>query len=613
MNGHKFFSEFISLSQAHCVSTWGADFRPHYRRLDCLKRLFPRVPILALTATATPRVRKDILISLKIQNAKTFVGSFDRQNLYYEVRYKECINDLYQDIVSVINNLGRTLSSIRPVDIVNPSGIIYAPTRARVEQATEELSKRGILIESYHAGMNAANRQAVFKRWLSNETRVIASTVAFGMGIDKPDCRFVIHEGVPGSMENYYQESGRAGRDGLPSLALLYYSQRDKSRQIFFARGKIASAASDGDASVYTDAQSDEGVVPLFQPMITFCEPFTNKANKPCRRRLLLQHFSESERCTKAGDTCCDLCRDMSKAEANFRRSLEERNEEATERRVVNSLAARLRAKRGPKYASDSDGAEVDEYSNHRRTKQKGDPTFFDYSMEAAQEEHDDESSHGNGFHGVSLFKPASQAPARLPPKLLNAAVKDETWRNKVFDAMEKAENRAEQREKVSNSRSSLLAGFAKAPSSAVMRPFRPPAPLQSNSVKPATSTASEYPVSDKLLEPSFQVPGGLSVQERSRVFNLLCDALRSAGIESADAERIVANNELRVLKECKVRQPRVIFFLLCFISLHFLFSLSRIEVNTIRKFEIFWHWLERNSCHDHNNQCKPFYPYKII
>jgi ATP-dependent DNA helicase RecQ len=207
--------EFVAVDEAHCISSWGHDFRPEYRALKALRDHFPNVPVLALTASATERVRADILAMLGMENAKSFVASFNRPNLSYRVIPR----------VSASKQIAEILS-----DHPDETGIIYCLSRARTESVAEELRKKGVQAAAYHAGLPAEERDKRQEQFARDDIRVMVATIAFGMGVDKPDVRFVIHHDLPKNIESYYQETGRAGRDGLPSECVLLYSSGDAAK-----------------------------------------------------------------------------------------------------------------------------------------------------------------------------------------------------------------------------------------------------------------------------------------------------------------------------------------------------------------------------------------------
>ena len=262
---------FYAIDEAHCISEWGHDFRPEYRRIRHLVEEIGRAPIIALTATATPKVQSDILKNLGIPDADVFKSSFNRPNLYYEIRNKV---DAEKDIIKFIRqNAGK-------------SGIIYCLSRRKVEEMAEFLNINNIRALPYHAGLDAKLRAENQDKFLMEEVDVIVATIAFGMGIDKPDVRFVIHYDIPKSIESYYQETGRAGRDGKEGICIAYYSYKDVQKLEKFMQGKPVS--------------EQEISRQLLNEVVAYAE------SGQCRRKLLLNYFGE----TFPQDNCgsCDNC-----------------------------------------------------------------------------------------------------------------------------------------------------------------------------------------------------------------------------------------------------------------------------------------------------------------
>ena len=264
---------FVAIDEAHCISEWGHDFRPEYRRLrPIINAIGDNLPIIALTATATVKVQNDIMKNLEIMDAKVFKSSFDRPNLYYEVRPKT--KDVIKDIIKYIKqNPGK-------------SGIVYCLSRKKVEELAETLAVNGIRALPYHAGLDSQTRKENQDKFLMEEVDVIVATIAFGMGIDKPDVRFVIHYDIPKSIEGYYQETGRAGRDGQEGICITYYSYKDIQKLEKFMQGKPVAEQEIGRQ--------------LLGETVAYAE------SSQCRRRLLLNYFGEQY--TEENCGACDNC-----------------------------------------------------------------------------------------------------------------------------------------------------------------------------------------------------------------------------------------------------------------------------------------------------------------
>ena len=262
---------FYAVDEAHCISEWGHDFRPEYRKIRSIIEEIQPAPVIALTATATPKVQSDILKNLKIQDAAVFRSSFNRPNLYYEVRDKI---DPDKDIIRFIRQHA------------GKSGIIYCLSRKKVEELAQLLCINGIKALPYHAGLDAKTRAENQDKFLMEEIDIIVATIAFGMGIDKPDVRFVIHYDIPKSIEGYYQETGRAGRDGQEGLCITYYSYKDIQKLEKFMQGKPVAEQEIGKQ--------------LLNETVAYAE------SSQCRRKLLLNYFGEDY--TEDNCGCCDNC-----------------------------------------------------------------------------------------------------------------------------------------------------------------------------------------------------------------------------------------------------------------------------------------------------------------
>lgn len=264
---------FFAIDEAHCISEWGHDFRPEYRRLREIFEKISNVPIIALTATATPKVQADIQKNLNMNDAVLYKSSFNRDNLYYEIRPKQQVE---KEIIKYIRSREGT------------SGIIYCLSRKKVEELAELLQVNGINALAYHAGLDATTRARHQDMFLMEEVDIIVATIAFGMGIDKPDVRFVIHHDIPKSLESYYQETGRAGRDGGVGECIAYYSYKDIEKLEKFLQGKPVAEQEVGKQ--------------LLNEIVSYSE------TSVCRRKFILHYFGETFD-EKGCNEMCDNCR----------------------------------------------------------------------------------------------------------------------------------------------------------------------------------------------------------------------------------------------------------------------------------------------------------------
>lgn len=269
---HTLNISLFAIDEAHCISEWGHDFRPDYRNLKSLRQKFPTVPIIALTATATEKVRDDIVRQLALPSPHIFTSSFNRQNLSYEVLPKK---DSFETIASLVHQYK------------NESSIIYCFSRKDTEIIAEKLNRNGYSALTYHAGLGADTRRKNQEKFISEHAQIMVATIAFGMGIDKPDVRLVIHHSLPKSIEGYYQETGRAGRDGLPARCVLLFSTADTFKQEYFIN-QLPESKEKEHARQNLEQSVHYGTL------------------RECRRAFLLKYFNETYEKSNCGN--CDRC-----------------------------------------------------------------------------------------------------------------------------------------------------------------------------------------------------------------------------------------------------------------------------------------------------------------
>ncbi|PIY93169.1 MAG: hypothetical protein COY69_02965 [Candidatus Magasanikbacteria bacterium CG_4_10_14_0_8_um_filter_32_14] len=283
--------DIVAVDEAHCVSEWGHDFRPHYRLIkDFIASLKKRPTVTAFTATATPEVRDDIIKNLDLQNPQIFVRGFDRPNLRFFVRDNLKKNTRYQEILRLTGSM-------------KGSGIIYAISRKETEKIADFLNKANITAVAYHAGLEKNARRQVQENFMENKFKVIVATIAFGMGVDKADIRFVIHAGLPSSMEGYYQEAGRAGRDGETAYCILLHSKADIGLRHFFLQKSKEEMKKQGKTFVEINKIANSQYEKL-QTISSYAESNT------CRRKTILNYFADPDvvNIPNTGCGACDIC-----------------------------------------------------------------------------------------------------------------------------------------------------------------------------------------------------------------------------------------------------------------------------------------------------------------
>ncbi|KAF6299522.1 RecQ like helicase 5 [Rhinolophus ferrumequinum] len=283
---------YLVVDEAHCVSQWGHDFRPDYLRLGALRSRLAHAPCVALTATATPQVQEDVFAALHLkQPVATFKTPCFRANLFYDVQFKELLPDPYGNLRDFcLKALGQKADK----GLLCGCGIVYCRTREACEQLAIELSHRGVNAKAYHAGLKASERTLVQNEWMEEKVPVIVATISFGMGVDKANVRFVAHWNIAKSMAGYYQESGRAGRDGKPSWCRLYYSRHDRDQVSFLIRKEVAKLQEKRG-----NKASDKAAILAFDALVTFCE------DSGCRHAAIAKYFGDAPpACTKGCDHC---------------------------------------------------------------------------------------------------------------------------------------------------------------------------------------------------------------------------------------------------------------------------------------------------------------------
>ncbi|XP_078601589.1 ATP-dependent DNA helicase Q5-like [Branchiostoma floridae x Branchiostoma japonicum] len=360
----------LAVDEAHCVSQWGHDFRPDYLKLGSLREKLEDVPCIALTATATSAVQKDIINSLHLQEpVQKFKTSVFRPNLFYDVKYKEVLDDPYEDLKDfAVKALGE--EGVEPVKGPHKGcGIVYCRTRDGCTEVAARLTKKGLLSKAYHAGLKDSTREEVQMDWMEGKVPVIVATISFGMGVDKATVRFVAHWNIPKSMAGYYQESGRAGRDGKQAFCRLYYSRHERDQVCFLIKQDISRPnKANGPKGVL--GPNAKSAMASFETLVKYCE------DPKCRHGMIATFFGDSKpKCEKG----CDFCKNPKKVYREL------------EQHQLNPVSANRRGGSGSTFISE-EGGDEDLYGGGRRGAKRDTDDYFNDGDDSDKGDREDSS-----------------------------------------------------------------------------------------------------------------------------------------------------------------------------------------------------------------------------